>query len=189
MKTRPYQKENAKALRNLPLLAAALAFCGVVLFLGCSSDEIGSPAPVENGSSLSSPMAVLPEMLPGGTSEMVISKVIDERTGGIVRNDGIRLVFKPYALEEDTEITIIKHPIDGDKVLFELLPHGIEFRRAVDLTVNLRECGIGPDEVGTIYWWDPERETWVDLKAEWHDPIATVRLGHFSRYGGGRAGW
>jgi hypothetical protein len=177
------------ARRNLLLLAAVLAFCGTVLFLGCSSDEINSPAPIEDGSGLSSSMRSLPAGAPSGTSEMVISKVIDKTEGGFIRNDGIRLVFEPYALEDNTEITIIKHPADGDKVLFELLPHGIEFRKGVDLTVNLRDCDIRPDEVGTIYWWDPERETWVDLKASWCYPNATVKLDHFSRYGGGRAGW
>jgi hypothetical protein len=103
--------------------------------------------------------------------------------------DDIKLTFKPYALEEDTEITIIRYPSDPDRVLFELLPHGIEFRRSVDLVVDLKDCGIAQDEEATIYWWDPEKEVWVDLKAVWSYPHATVKLDHFSRYGGGRAGW
>ena len=153
MRSGPNRKPNAKAQRRLLLLAAVLVFSATVLFLGCSSDEISSPTPAYDGSDLSSPMMAIP---PGqgasGCSEMVISKVIDERTGGIIRNDGVNLIFKPHSLEEDTEITIIRHPSEPDKVLFELLPHGIEFRREVTLTVSMRDSDVGPDEVATIYW-------------------------------------
>jgi len=203
MKPRPIRKPNAMARRSLLLLAAVLAFSGSIMFLGCSSDEINSPAPTYDGSGLSSPSMVLPpaqgasggiqRVAEGvgvsGTSEAIESKVIDRSTGGILRIEDIKLTFKPYSLEEDTEITIVKHPSDPDKVLFELLPHGIEFRRPVDLVLNLRDCGIDREELATIYWWDPDNEVWVDLKADWTYPNATVRLDHFSRYGGGRAGW
>lgn len=202
MRQRPDRQPNAMTQRNLLLLAAVLAFSGAVLFLGCSSDEISSPAPVPDGSGLSSPAMALPPVQDSGgvigaaedgglsgTSEAIASKVIDRKTGGSLRIEDVKLTFKPYTLEEDTEITIIKHPSDSDRVLFELLPHGIEFIRAVDLTVNLKDCGIDPDELATIYWWDPDKEEWVDLKAVWSYPNATVKLDHFSRYGGGRAGW
>jgi hypothetical protein len=207
MKPRPKRKRDAIAHPARLLLPAALALFGIVLLLGCSSDEITSPAASDRGSVITIPMAAIPPMVPGypvgggpdgavageggisGASDAIASKVIDRETGGIIRLEEIKVNFKPHALDEDTEITIVRLPSDSDKILFELLPHGIEFNKAVTLTLNLEACGIERGEAATIYWFNPEKEEWVDLRAAWSWPIASVKLDHFSKYGGGRGGW
>ena len=58
------------------------------------------------------------------------SRVISAEDGGVVTNGRITLEFPPFALSEDTEITI--EMLDDGTLGVELGPHGIQFNRPVN---------------------------------------------------------
>lgn len=197
---RPISKKRKDAIaQRLMFVAAGLAFFSALALFGCASDRTATaPEGMPEGTDLSGPSfgRIPPEQieqqLPDGPvvgQEFYETKRIDRDDGGTVLLDGIELVFPPKSLEHDTDITIVRYPTTPDRVVFDLLPHGIEFEKPVTLTIDVALSELRPWDEVTIYWWDPDEKAWVDLEADWNYPLVTVTLDHFSRYGTGRAGW
>lgn len=179
-------RQTSKTKRRFLLIPTVIALGAVLLLFGCSSDETTAPTDLDRSAIGATQMI---DRGIAGSEQQMFSKMVGKR-GGVVFHDDVMLAFPPRSLPGDIEITIIKQPSDPDKIVFELLPHGIEFNKEVTLRVNLLETGLRPGEEGTIYWFDPEKGEWVDLEADFRWPIATVKLEHFSKYGGGgRGGW
>jgi hypothetical protein len=201
-----WNASRSRFLRSHPsilLFSATLALLCITLLFGCSADQrtfapewrpestVRETAPgAPNPDMLEETLGLdIPKFDPDAPETLTEKKVIDRENGGSVALEEITVDFPPMSLEEDTEITILTQDRPGDRVVFDLLPHGIKFDKPVTLTVDLSGTGIGPEEDATIYWFDPEARDWVDLEANWQWPIASIQLDHFSRYGSGRAGW
>jgi hypothetical protein len=121
----------------------------------------------------------------GETSVLVMAA-----KGGIVTAGRYTVTIPPFALTENTLITVRVEEADGT-VGCELLPHGIQFAAPVLLTMNLTGTSFTATEPVTIFWYDTSKGVWVDVGATLD--IATLRvssqLPHFSSYKAGRAGW
>lgn len=61
----------------------------------------------------------------------------------------------------------------------------------VDLTADVSAPGLADASEVTMYWYDPDRDLWVDLFVESRHSGSevTTSLHHFSKYGAGKAGW
>jgi hypothetical protein len=111
------------------------------------------------------------------------SKVISAQDGGVVTNGRITLEIPPFALSEDTEITI--EMLDDGTLCVELGPHGTQFNRPVvmltDLAGTTAEYGA---ENSTPLWFNEKGSYWEKIhKYDTGDSnVAGALLEHFSRY-------
>jgi hypothetical protein len=110
------------------------------------------------------------------------SKLILAKDGGVISNGRVTLEFPPFALSEDTEITI---DMLGDDILgVELSPHGIQFNRPVTMTMDLQGTSAeGVAEVNTL-WFNEDKGWWETVQeVEISDPnLVGAVLYHFSKY-------
>jgi hypothetical protein len=95
----------------------------------------------------------------------------------------------------DSTVMVLDVHIDPDSLNAFALP--------VSVALSTQGAAVDPDSL-SIYWWDPQNESWVGMACdtnlednpEIQDPQSTTAerglltpLEHFSRYGGGKAGW
>jgi hypothetical protein len=117
------------------------------------------------------------------------TKFIKANKGGSIKLDRFEIDIPDDALSEDTYITL-RDP--GSLYLIcDLEPHGITFMTPVTLEMNLKNLDIDGFNDWTIFWLNDFTGDWEDQGAVF-DPDkekVTANLEHFSRYGGGRAGW
>jgi hypothetical protein len=110
------------------------------------------------------------------------SKVISAESGGVISNGKVTLEFPPFALSQDTEITI---EMLGDGVLgVELSPHGIQFNRPVTMTTDLQGTSAeGMLDVNTL-WYNDDKDWWEKVQeVEMSNPnVVGAALHHFSKY-------
>lgn len=180
----------------------------VLVTVGCSGDvatsPIGAGAPEWQKTQTATPMGKrapteTPEErwtdLIGGTSVEVgdtttvnVSELISASKGGVIWAGRYQLTIPARALREDTVITIRQTWQNDGVVGFELLPHGLQFRKAVDLRVWLGDKAQAGDAV-SLYWWDAGAADYVDMGGTWAAPYLTTQIWHFSQWKAGRAGW
>jgi hypothetical protein len=109
--------------------------------------------------------------------------VISAQEGGVITNGRMTLEFPPYALAEDTEITI--ELLDDGTLGAEFGPHGIEFNRPVILTMDLSDTSAeGVSESVDTYWWNDENLWYEKMPKVGTGSTNTVsaQLSHFSNY-------
>jgi hypothetical protein len=115
--------------------------------------------------------------------------MISATEGGVISNGRVTLEFPPYALDEDTEISI---EMETDGTLgVELGPHGIQFNRPVTMKMDLTgTTAEGLAEASGTLWFNEDQGWWETMpKAETSDPNAlTATLEHFSKYQGNVTG-
>ena len=113
------------------------------------------------------------------------SKVISAHDGGVVTNGRVTLEFPPFALSEDTEITI--EMLDDGTLGVELGPHGIQFNRAVTMTMDLRGTSAeGQASEARTLWWN-EQQGWfekIEKIGSTDSNSLSSQLEHFSKYHG-----
>lgn len=119
----------------------------------------------------------------------VTSKLVSAKDGGVVSCGRITLEFPPYALDEDTEITI---EVATDGTLgAELGPHGIRFNRPVTMIMDLTGTDAeGKASASTTLWFNDGENVWeriTKIKSENPDNLSAT-LNHFSKYAGSLTG-
>ncbi|MBD3336320.1 MAG: hypothetical protein GF355_12470 [Candidatus Eisenbacteria bacterium] len=119
---------------------------------------------------------------PGYTTELIAAD-----RGGIVRYDRYEVRIPRNALDEDTYITV-RDP-GSEYLICELEPHGILFNVPVSLTIDCRRLDLGPYTDWSIWWLNENSGMWEDQQGAFDGKTIEAELEHFSRYGGGRAGW
>lgn len=114
---------------------------------------------------------------------------IEGEVGGFVSNDRITVVFPPGAFRGSRVISLDVQNTNG-YIECHLFPEGLTFDLPVDLSMSLLNS-TGDSQSTTVYWYDPDTDTWVDMQGAYdpsaHDVVA--KLHHFSTYRAGRAGW
>ncbi|MEZ4651189.1 MAG: hypothetical protein R3E97_20845 [Candidatus Eisenbacteria bacterium] len=125
----------------------------------------------------------------GDGLEVLLTKTVSARRGGVVQVGRYKLTFPPNALAEDTEITIAQGVSTNLSTTFELLPHGIQFQEPVTLEVWLGDMLLSPTDDVRQYWWDETSNTYVDMEGTWSYPTVSTPIEHFSKWKSGRAGW
>jgi hypothetical protein len=117
------------------------------------------------------------------------SKVISAESGGVITNGRITLEFPPFALGEDTEITIAM--LSDGTLGADLGPHGIQFNKPVTMTMDLQDTNAegNSDSVDT-FWWNSDEDWYEKMpKVTSRTPNKiSATLEHFSRYKGGVGG-
>jgi hypothetical protein len=176
--------------------AFALLACSVLLVasLGCSPETPTAPSStlemmVESPDFIrilsTSSKGVQSVSLTAGFT----SKLIPAKEGGVVSNGRVTLEFPPYALDEDTEITI---DLATDGTLgVELGPHGIYFNRPVIMTMDLTgTTAEGQADVSSTLWFSEEQCSWEKInKVDSKSPDAlSASLEHFSKFAGSLGG-
>jgi hypothetical protein len=110
-------------------------------------------------------------------------EMISAQNGGVVTNGHVTLEFPPFALGEDTEISI--EMLDDEAVIFELGPHGLQFNRPVTMIVDLHGTSAEDlSDISTTLWYNEEKDWWERIDAvDMTDPnLVAGSLLHFSRY-------
>ena len=117
------------------------------------------------------------------------SKMISAETGGVITNGRVTLEFPPYALSEDTEITI--EMLNDGTLGADLGPHGIQFNRPVTMTMELQNTSAeGNADVVETFWWNSD-ENWYEKMPKVDSGTSSTlsaTLEHFSRYKAGVGG-
>jgi len=166
-------------------ITTAIAFLGVLATLGCGSYSPLAPS-IENPSTPGVTNPDFATLLPASKDDMIImrssvaSSVIKADEGGVVTNGYYSLYFPPGALEEDTEITI-EMP-EFPKAIVRLGPHGIQFKKAVILSIPLDRFSGDADSY-TTYWYNEASGKWVLIGGYVEDGMVKTELEHFSEYG------
>lgn len=111
--------------------------------------------------------------------------------GGLVMIGRYSVLVPADALTRPTVITIIVREETG-LVSCELLPHGLSFSntKPVLLRMNVGGTELAARTSMTIYWFDDQTATWVDVGGLPDPTGSTVsaNLTHFSRYAVGESG-
>jgi hypothetical protein len=118
------------------------------------------------------------------------TKLVTVGAGGTVTCDRIKVTIPPGALNVDTYITIHQTSQDGALVA-ALEPHGLQFRSAVALEVDLKGLAWQPYTDWSIFWLNESTEHWECQGGTFASQKVTGSLWHFSSYAParGRAGW
>lgn len=133
-----------------------------------------------------------------------VSARISGLLGGKMQCGRFFLVVEPLSFLGDGTITM--STIDSTIMIcdVEISPASLNgFRKPVKLALDTTGLNVACDSL-TMYWYDPDRKDWVDMHVETEledDPAflglpfpsnmkgIAATLEHFSRYGGGKAGW
>jgi hypothetical protein len=119
------------------------------------------------------------------------SAIVRADEGGTVTAGRYIITIPAGALKADTRITLRVMEEDG-VVGCELLPHGIEFLTAVQLTMDLTGTSFTAVEPVSIYGYDTRAGEWVDVGATLDSTTLQLwtRPSRFSCYRAGRIpGW
>jgi hypothetical protein len=121
--------------------------------------------------------------------EGATSMTISARDGGVISNGRVTLEFPPFALSEDTEITI--EMLTDGTLGADFGPHGIQFNRPVTLTMDLSDTSAeGNPELVDTFWWDSSNlwyEKMQKVDTETQNTMSATLL-HFSHYKAGVGG-
>ncbi len=119
-----------------------------------------------------------------------VTQWVPAATGGTIVVDRVKLTIHAWALNCDTHITIRQKSEDG-ALIAELQPHGLQFRSAVTLEIDLDGLQWQPYEDWSIYWLNPVTNNWEDQDGTFDHRRVTAEISHFSTYAParGRAGW
>jgi hypothetical protein len=119
-----------------------------------------------------------------------VTQLVTAAAGGTIVCDRIKVTVPPWALNVDTYITIHQTSQDGALVAV-LEPHGIQFRSAVTLDINLSGLTWQPYTDWTIFWLNEATGSWENQGGTFANQRVTGPLWHFSEYAParGRAGW
>lgn len=130
--------------------------------------------------------------------DYVKSKLIKARTGGYIVINTEKFWYGleiPYgALRKDTRITMTVP--DGDKSLFLLEPHGLQFKKSAKLDIYTKSEEVtildptpAENDPVDIYWYDDDNGVWVAQGSEviWEPSApnwlrAKLNIDHFSRW-------
>jgi hypothetical protein len=193
-------------------LAALIAFAAS----GCGEAPVNAPLTSGNGSGSNSPSAsaprlvlettggtatfeTAPEMNPDGTPvlsadavtrQLTTSAVVDGAVGGALKCGRFVLKVPPGAF--DGKGTITMNVPDSEIAFVDLSISGVPNQFKTGVALSYDPTGLNLTDPITIYWFDTTAQDWVDLHARTNllpTGYPTVLLGHFSPYGGGKAGW
>jgi hypothetical protein len=88
------------------------------------------------------------------------------------------------ALKDRTVISIMEP--DPRYVVADYGPEGLKFEKPVEISVHYGGLDLGDTEEQdlTIYYFDPEKETWVGMqgRVDTVEELVMIRTDHFSRY-------
>lgn len=133
-----------------------------------------------------------------------VSAKIDGLLGGKMQCGRFFLSVPPLAFIGSGTITMTT--VDSTVMIcdVEISPASLNgFRQPIHLGMNTTGLAVGCDTL-TMYWYDPSSKHWVDMGADKSlDDVAELlgiqlpanvsgivtSVRHFSRYGGGKAGW
>jgi hypothetical protein len=139
-----------------------------------------------------------------GPNRQSVSAEIKEADGGTIQCGRFFLKVPPGALDGDGTITMSAVDSTIQIVDIEISPASLNgFRQPVSLALCTTGLNVGPDSL-TMYFYDPVDKKWLDMGALTSlDQDSTfigqpypanmqgvaISIDHFSRYGGGKAGW
>ena len=169
--------------------AFALLACSVLLVasIGCSpgtpTDPSSTPQNVVVSPNFVNVLSTSEKSVDGlSMVEGATSMTISARDGGTISNGHVTLEFPPFALSEDTEITI--EMLGGGILGADLSPHGIQFNRPVTMITDLHGTSAeGMSGVSTL-WYNEDEGWWEAVtEVEMNDPnLVGASLQHFSKY-------
>jgi len=167
--------------------ALALFACAIPLLasIGCSPEAPTAPS-LEPLNVVASPNFIRILSTSKGAEDIQlaagVSKMISAEQGGVVSDGRVTLEFPPFALSEDTEITI--ESLDDGTLGVELGPHGIKFDRPVVMIMDLRDTTAeGKGKSAQTIWWNEDESWWEKMpKSESDDNEIKTELEHFSKY-------
>jgi hypothetical protein len=163
-------------------------FLSVLAAMGCGSYSPVTPSQDDTTPGVEFPVFVQVLTTSAGssgrdmmqTTSTSVSMVISAELGGTVTNGYVSLYFPPGALDVDTEITM-DMPM-YPQAMVELGPHGIEFNKAVIMTLPLDKLDSDATSYRTL--WNNEIEgIWVDIGGHVENGNIVSKLEHFSDYG------
>ncbi len=119
------------------------------------------------------------------------SAVIDGSQGGTVQAGrfGVRLL--PGSFRGPATITLTMPDSTIMLCYLTISPSSAnKFKYPAELTANLSGLVVDASNL-TMYWFDPDKGTWVSLfaKSKSTTTAVTAYLDHFSAYAAGKAGW
>jgi len=157
---------------------------------GCGSERLVGATAVDPRQISGAIDEVSPTLLGNPTADMTLARsvAIDGAVGGVIAVGRIRVTFPAGAFSGVRTITVV----DASAAFVDchLYPEGLTFSVPVSLELDL--AGTAADALdATVFWYDPETATWVDIDGDYVEGGHTVvtRLAHFSSYRGNRAGW
>jgi hypothetical protein len=175
-------------------IGTAPLFLLVLAVLACSGDQITTPQQPTPDDLL--PVIDNPQFTrfidtdTGKDSEALATSAFDVDVGQLIGPDGgtvsngfVTLKFPAGALAADANIAI--RMLDENEFVFELLPHGIQFRASVTLMLHLDQTTAAGDlACNSIVWYDENGFVWKILPTTPVDET-TVKtdLMHFSKFG------
>ena len=161
----------------------ALTILSVLAAMGCGTNSPVTPSQEITMPGVESPLFAQLVASAGSSRDMLgsaSSALISAAQGGTVSNGYYSVYFPAGALSEDTEITIDmpRYP----EAVVELGPHGIQFNKAVILSISLDK--LDSDASGySVLWHNEETGLWENIGGYIEDGAAKIGLEHFSDYG------
>jgi len=160
----------------LRVLSAVAAFAAVLLS-GCAREEV-PPSPVATESI----RLFGTEKLSPSTNR--VAGIALSEFGGEISLNRHKVSIPPDAVKDRTVISI-EEP-DPRYVVADFGPEGLKFEKPVEVSVSYGGLDLGDIEEKdlTIYYFDPQTETWVDMRGmvDTVEEVVMIRTDHFSRY-------
>ncbi len=172
-----------KFKKHSQLSALLACSCLLIASIGCNPGNVAGPAESPAGNDGPNFIRVLSSSGASFSRTPVKGKIIVANEGGYLTNGTFSLEIPPGALEEDTYIEMMW--VEDGTLSVELLPHGIQFRKDVLLTMDLTGTTAEDegDKAGVLY--DPRDGSYESVKP---GPVETNKvnayLEHFSNYRG-----
>lgn len=111
-------------------------------------------------------------------------RLIRAGVGGKVILNRHTVVIPPNGLRSDEIVTVLEP--SPSHVVVDLGPDGLRFEAPVELTMSYQGLELNGvrEERLTIYWFNSETGTWVDMggKVDTVKKLVTIWTDHFSRY-------
>jgi len=164
------------------LLVALFALSSIVACKKSNGPHVVDPPPPPTGGA----PAITPVGQPTGA---VIMKSIGPSGGAITSEDGkVKLTIPAGALDANLNITMQpiqnNSPMGMKKYAFRLLPHGLQFKKPVKLSLNYDESdiiGSAPEVINVAT--QTEKGTWMkegNMTVNLQDRTITAEINHFS---------
>jgi hypothetical protein len=168
----------------------------LLLLASCSNDgaRLVNPASVGgeaiDTATLTGAMRVSSGTVGAVTTASRTSRWISVEYGGVVSNGRFTVWFPPRSVSKITFVTI-KMARTGGMMECEIFPSDLVLNAPATLLVDLRGIQSASTAPDTIFWFDSQRQTWVDVGTVGESsrgPMLETRIGRLGRYMAGRTG-
>ncbi|MEZ4652392.1 MAG: hypothetical protein R3E12_02000 [Candidatus Eisenbacteria bacterium] len=196
----PRRRNTWKRILSLSTVPVTLA--GMLILSGCGTNDPASPGASTDASWIGDMHQDDVALGKGGhgngnggsgrvasQAPVHAQQLVNPGLGGEIDTGRYTLIVPPGALPSAALYTVDYK--NAGIIEVELGPHGAQFNAPVTLRIDLTGTTASPNDDITLYWWDEDSFSWVDVGGTW-DPATmtlTTQLDHFCTFRPGRAGW